>query len=184
MKYYGCPPSTKDAIGLGNVDNTSDADKPISIAGMAANSTGVKTGGVLSIGAGGAGVATTFTIASGVGMVVDNTTTPATLINVSWAAQTNVAVTNIATQPLTFVAIDSSGTVIQQATDFNGTDHRQYIVIGTVVHTNLTTVTAVNQAQHLAISPQSIGIHRALALTVSIFAYASGFNLLGHNQTH
>ena len=142
MKYYGCPGS-------------SDADRPISIAGMAANSTGLKTGGVFSIGAGGAGVATTFTIASGVGMVVDNTTTPATLIDVSWAAQTNVAVTNIATQPLTFVAINSSGAIIQQAADFSGTDHRQYIVIGTVVHTNLTTVTAVNQAQHLAISPQS-----------------------------
>ena len=172
MKYYGCPPSTKDAIGLGNVDNTSDADKPISIAGMAANSTGVKTGGVLSIGAGGAGVATTFTIASGVGMVVDNTTTPATLINVSWAAQTNVAVTNIATQPLTFVAIDSSGTVIQQATDFNGTDHRQYIVIGTVVHTNLTNVTAVNQAQHLAISPQS--------QLSDLFQSLAGFNISGN----
>ena len=145
----------KTAVGLANVDNTSDANKPISIAGMAAHSTGVKTGGVLSIGTGGAGVATTFTIASGVGMVVDNTTIPATLINVSWAAQTNVAVTNIATHPLTFIALNSSGTVIQQATDFSGTDHRQYIVIGIVVHTNLTTVTAVNQAQHLSISPQS-----------------------------
>jgi len=145
----------KTAVGLPNADNTSDANKPISLAGMAANSTGIKTGGVLSIGTGGAGVATTFTIASGVGMVVDNTTIPATLVNVSWSAKTNVAVTNIATQVLTFVAIDSSGNVIQQATDFNSTDHRQYIVIGTVIHTNLTTVTAVNQGHHLAISPQS-----------------------------
>lgn len=162
----------KALVGLSNVDNTSDANKPISIAGMASNSTGVKTGGVISIGTGGAGVATTFTIASGVGMVVDNTTIPATLINVSWSAKTDVVVTNIGTQPLTFVAIDSAGNVIQQATDFSGLEHRLYIVIGSVIHTNLTTVTAVNQAQHLAISPQ--------AQLNDLFQSLAGFNITGN----
>jgi hypothetical protein len=162
----------KALIGLSNVDNTSDANKPISIAGMAAHSTGIKTGGVVSIGTGGAGVATTFTIASGVGMVVDNTVTPATLVNVTWSAKTDVAVTNIGTQPLTFVAIDSSGNVVQQATDFSGALHRQYIVIGTIIHTNLTTVTAVNQGQHLAISPQ--------AQLNDLFQSLAGFNITGN----
>jgi hypothetical protein len=146
---------TSTMVGLGNVDNTSDANKSISIAGYSANSTGVKTGGVLSIGTGGAGVATSFTIALGAGMIVDNTVIPATLSQISWSAKTDVEVTNIGTQPLTFVAIDSGGNVIQQATDFTDAQHRQYIVIGSVIHTNSTTVTAVNQAQHLAISPQS-----------------------------
>lgn len=161
-----------DQSSVSNVDNTSDANKPVSIAGMASNSTGVKTGGVLSIGTGGAGVATTFTIASGVGVVVDNTTIPATLINVSWSAKTDVAVTNIGTQPLTFIAIDSSGNVIQQATDFNGLEHRLYMVIGSVIHTNLTTVTAVNQGQHLAISPQ--------AQLNDLFQSLAGFNITGN----
>ena len=122
---------------------------------LSSQSTGLKTGGVLSIGTGGAGVATSFTIALGVGLIVDNTIIPATMSEISWSAKTDVAVTNIGTQPLTFVAIDPSGNVIQQATDFTDAQHRQYIVIGSVIHTNLTTVTAVNQAQHLAISPQS-----------------------------
>jgi len=162
----------KTLVGLDNVDNTSDANKPISIAQMASNSTGVKTGGVLSIGTGGAGVATTFTIASGEGLVVDNTVNPATLLTVTWSSQTNISVTNIGTQPLTFVAIDSSGNVIQQATDFNGLQHRQYIVIGTVIHTNLTTVTAVNQGQHLSISPQS--------QLNDLFQSLAGFNISGN----
>jgi hypothetical protein len=161
-----------DQSSISNIDNTSDANKPISIAGMASHSTGVKTGGVVSIGTGGAGVATTFTIASGVGMVVDNTVTPATLVNVSWSAKTDVAVTNIGTQPITFVAIDSSGNVVQQATDFSGALHRQYIVIGTIIHTNLTTVTAVNQGQHLAISPQ--------AQLNDLFQSLAGFNITGN----
>jgi len=162
----------KTLVGLPNVDNTSDANKPISIAQMASNSTGVKTGGVLSIGTGGAGVATTFTIADGVGMIVDNTVIPATLIPVTWTGKTNIAVTNIGTQALTFVAIDSNGNVIQQATDFSGSQHRQYIVIGTVIHTNLTTVTAVNQGQHLAISPMS--------QLNDLFQSLAGFNVSGN----
>lgn len=162
-------------IGLGNVDNTSDANKPISVADMAAHSTGLKTGGVLSIGVGGAGVATTFTIASGVGLIVDNTLSTATLSTVTFGAKTNVAVTNIGTQPLTFVAIDSSGNVVQQATDFTSEQHRLYIVIGSIIHTNLTTVTAVNQGQHLAISPisQLNDLVQALA----------GFNVSGNVVT-
>jgi hypothetical protein len=171
---------TKTQVGLSNVDNTSDANKPISISGMAAHSTGLKTGGVLSIGTGGAGVATTFTIALGVGLFVDNTVIPATLSEVSWTAKTDVAVTNIGTQALTFVAIDSSGNVIQQATDFTDAQHRQYIVIGSVIHTNLTTVTAVNQAQHLAISPQSQ--LNDLMQAISVFNYSGNiFSANGAN---
>lgn len=126
-----------------------------SLLATSSQSTGLKTGAILSIGTGGAGVATSFTIALGVGLIVDNTVIPATISEISWSAKTDVAVTNIGTQPLTFVAIDSGGNVIQQATDFTDVQHRQYIVIGSVIHTNLTTVTAVNQSQHLAISPQS-----------------------------
>jgi hypothetical protein len=162
----------KTLVGLPNVDNTSDLNKPISTAQMTSNSTGIKTGGVLSIGTGGAGVATTFTIAAGVGLVVDNTVTPATLTTVTWSAKTDVAVTNIGTQPLTFIAIDASGNVIQQATDFTGLYHRQYIVIGSVIHTNLTTVTSVNQGQHLAISPQS--------QLNDLFQSLAGFNISGN----
>jgi hypothetical protein len=113
-------------------------------------STGIFTGGGLSIGTGGAGVATTFTIAAGTGQIVDNTVNPTTVTSVSWITKTDVAVTNILTQLVTFVAIDSGGNVIQSATDFTPVQMREYIVIGVVVHSNLTTVNAVNQAQIVA----------------------------------
>lgn len=118
-----------------------------------ASGTGVVTGGTLSIGTGGAGVATTFTIAAGTGQIVDNTVDPPTVTNVSWVAQTNVAVTNLLTQLVTFVAIDSGGNVVQSATDFTPAQQREYIVIGVVVHSNQTTVNAVNQTQVVAYAP-------------------------------
>lgn len=111
---------------------------------------GVLTGGVLSIGTGGAGVATTFTIASGTGVIANNAVDPTTVTSVSWTAKTDVAVTDILTQLVTFVAIDSNGDVIQSATDFTPEQMRQYIVIGVVVHSNQTTVNAVNQAHVVA----------------------------------
>lgn len=110
-------------------------------------STGILTGGGLSIGTGGAGVATTFTIAAGTGRVVDPTTNPPTVTDVTWSAKTNVAVTNIATQLVTFVAIDSAGNVQQSATIWTPAQNRDYIAIGVVVHSNQTTVNAVNQGQ-------------------------------------
>lgn len=113
-------------------------------------SSGVLTGGVLSIGTGGAGVATTFSITAGTGQIVDNTVNPTTVTAVSWTAQINVAVTNILTNLVTFVAIDSGGNVIQSTTDFTPVQMREYIVIGVVVHSNQTTVNAINQAQIVA----------------------------------
>jgi hypothetical protein len=113
-------------------------------------STGVITGGVLSIGTGGAGVATTFSITSGTGQIVDNTVSPNTVTAVTWTTKTDVAVTNLLTNLVTFIAIDSGGNVIQSTTDFTPAQMREYIVLGIVVHSNLTTVNAVNQAQIVA----------------------------------
>lgn len=147
-------------------------DYTLSASDVASNSTGILYGGVLSIGTGGAGVATTFTIALGNGLIVDNITNPGTSTPISWTAKTNVTVTNIGTQPLTFVAIDSGGNVIQSAVDFSETLHRQYIVIGTVIHTNLATVTAVNQGHHIASS--------GVAQLNDVMQSLGGFNVSGN----
>tara|TARA_R110000868_G_scaffold40068_1_gene138872 strand:- start:540 stop:2723 length:2184 start_codon:yes stop_codon:yes gene_type:complete len=132
------------------VDAVNDEFSAISTDTSLLKSTGILTGGVISIGSGGAGVATTFSITAGTGTVVDNTVNPTTVTDVTWTVKTNVAVTNILTQLVTFIAIDSGGNVIQSATDFTPSQMRQYIVIGVVVHSNLTTVNAVNQAQIVA----------------------------------
>lgn len=127
-------------------------DDIVSSSGTSSGS-GILTGGGLSIGTGGAGVATTFTIAAGTGQIVDNTVNPFTVTPISWTAKTDVATTNILTQLVTFVAIDSGGNVVQSATDFTPTQQRENIVIGVVVHSNQTTVNAVNQTQVVAYAP-------------------------------
>lgn len=110
--------------------------------------TGLVDGGVLTIGTGGAGVATTFTISDGYGYVLD-TSTPGspTLNKVSWTGKTDISVTNIATQLITFVCINSAGTVIQSASEWGPSEYRSCIIIGVVVHVNNTTVDAVNNRQ-------------------------------------
>ena len=134
---------------IGNTSGTNTGDQKL------VESTGIITGGALSIGTGGAGVATTFTIAAGTGQIVDSTVSPPTITSISWSQKTDVAVTNILTQLVTFVAIDSGGNVIQSATDFTPQQYREYISIGVVVHSNQTTVNAINQAQTVAYAPIS-----------------------------
>ena len=140
-------------------------------------STGIITGGELSIGTGGAGVATTFTIAAGTGIVVDPTTNPPTVTAVTWAAQTDVAVTNIATQLVTFVAIDSSGNVQQQATLWTPQELRDYIIIGVVVHSNQTVVNAVNQS-HAPLQSQG---NQYVDLTLSLGTFNVEGNVFSAN---
>ena len=136
----------RTTLGLGTLATQSGAFS-------VSQSSGVLTGGTLSIGTGGAGVATTFTIAAGTGQIVDNTVDPSTVTAVSWSAKTDVAVTNILTQLVTFVAIDGSGNVVQSATDWTPVQQREYVVIGVAVHSNQTTVNAVNQTQVVAYAP-------------------------------
>jgi hypothetical protein len=147
-------------------------------------STGVLTGGVLSIGTGGAGVATKFTIASGTGQVVDNTVNPTIVNSFSWSQFTDVTITNLATQTITYVAIDYNGgtpQVVQSTTDWTPAQFRQYIEIGVVVHANYTVVNAVNQMQSVAYNPlnQLQDLNYALAgfnISGNIFS-ANGANL-------
>jgi hypothetical protein len=116
------------------------------------SSTGIITGGVLSVGTGGAGVATTFNISDGTGQVVTNAgvKTP-----VSWSGLTDLSLTYLATNLITFVGINSVGTVVQQTTPFTPTQSRTIIVLGVVVHVNFTNVDTVNNEQHIAYNVMS-----------------------------
>ncbi|CAB5228107.1 hypothetical protein UFOVP1531_1 [uncultured Caudovirales phage] len=129
--------AVRTTLGLGNYNTV--------------NSTGVLTGGVLSIGS----PTTTFSISDGTGVVVDNTAGTPTVTPVSWTGKTNVAATYVATNLVSYVAINSSGTVIQSATPFTNTQHRDYINLGSLVHVNLTNLDAVNNFQEVAISPNN-----------------------------
>lgn len=115
-------------------------------------STGVLTGGVLSVGTGGPGVATTFNISDGTGQVVDYT---GSKVDVSWSGLTDVSLTYLATNLISFIAINSAGAVVQSATKFTPQQARQYIVLGVVVHVNFTNVDTVNNEQKISYNAMS-----------------------------
>lgn len=114
-------------------------------------STGLTDGGVLAVGAGGPGVATTFTITDGFGYVVDTTTTPGTptRTRVAWSSLGEIAVTALGgSNVLTYVCINSAGSVIQKTTSWTPDEFRTCIILGVIVHVDpFTTVTTVNQEQ-------------------------------------
>ena len=109
----------------------------------ASSSTGLFSGGELSIN----GVDNAkFDLSDGTGIVVDNWTDPANpiLYKVSWSGLTSQTVTNIATQPVTYVGIDKDGIIIQSSSPFSNSEKRDYIDLGVLVHTNNTNITVVN----------------------------------------
>jgi hypothetical protein len=110
--------------------------------------TGVSEGGILAIGV----PNTTFSISDGFGFIVDSFTTPdePTITRVEWSGLTNIPVTAIGAQLVTFVSIDSAGTVLQQGTRWTQDQYRDEIIIGAILHPDLATVTGVSDEQHPA----------------------------------
>jgi hypothetical protein len=103
--------------------------------------TGVKDGGFLS-----PNVTTTlFDISDGFGYVVDSFTDPENPIvtKVVWSGLTALTPTHIAGNDLSSIAINSSGTVIQQIGTFTEEQSRDLIVLGTLVHIDNVNVTDV-----------------------------------------
>jgi hypothetical protein len=127
-------------VGAGS-DNTSWSSL-VQPPAFATDSTGVITGGLLSIGA----PTSTFSISDGSGFVVDNTTVPGTPTRtlVTWSGETNLAVTDIATQLITYVSIDSAGTVIQRGTIWTRQQQRDEILLGVLVHVDNLVVNAID----------------------------------------
>lgn len=125
----------------------------VEIVGFTNRSTGLISGGVLSIGT----PNNTFSISDGKGVILDHTTVPGipTDTAVSWAGKTNIAVTNIGTQLITYVCIDAGGNVLQESTKPSAAKIRSCIHLGVIVHVNGSTVNAVNQSQLVAIAPVS-----------------------------
>lgn len=101
-------------------------------------SMGLATGGQLTINAD----PTKFDISAGNGFIVDNYTDPNNPIihNVAWSAKLAQTVTNLATSTVTYVFLDTSGTVIQTTVEPTPAQHRQYLFLGQLGHTNLTSI--------------------------------------------
>jgi hypothetical protein len=102
--------------------------------------------GILSVGTGGPGVATTFSITDGSGQ----TESSGNVTTVSWSGLTDIVITNLASALISFISIDSGGSVIQRTTRWSPAQARAEIVLGVVVHVNKITVDTVNQEQSVA----------------------------------
>ncbi len=88
---------------------------------------------------------TQVTIAPGTAIFVDFSDPAAPLQTQLDYAGANVTITGIAIQLLTYLAINSAGTILQQSTPFTAVQRRSVVPLGTAVHTNFTSVqTTVN----------------------------------------
>lgn len=98
-----------------------------------ASSTGLVKGGVISINADPA----KFNLSAGAGEIVDLTDPDNPVVTpVSWSAYTAQTVTNLATQEVTYILINSSGAIVQQATYPTPIERRDMIFVGRLNHSN------------------------------------------------
>ena len=129
------------------------------------NSTGLVTGGVLSINAD----TTKFNISAGFGFVVDNVTDPfnPTGVKVTWDAFTAIVPNFIATAASTQIGMDANGNVIQQVAAFTAQELRDtYIKLGGISHLDNINVDGAFAVTNPMYSPAS---------TISELSSALGF---------
>lgn len=134
-----------------NPDLSSYATKTAFNPGLVPLSTGVVSGGGLSINA---GDSTKLDIAAGVGLVVDNSAYPPSIQVIEWTAKTAVTITNLLTAPSTDIAINSSGEVVQQAT-FGANELRSLIFLGGVDHDGNT---QINNTFNVQVPSYGVGL--------------------------
>lgn len=104
-------------------------------------STGLIKNGLISAN----GDPTKFNITAGIGIIsnFDDPENPTSAI-VNFPAFTGITPTHLLTGTITYVAINNSATVVMQATPFTPEQRRSLIVLGAVVHSNLTTINVIN----------------------------------------
>jgi len=138
-------------------------------------STGLLTGGDITIAS-----STTVDIAAGTGQVVD-ASDPAgiTRTQVAWAAKTGVPITNVATQPTTFLALDAAGSVVEYAEFPNNGDLRGTIIIGSAVHAGgvITSVSQLTAVRPFQLGPTLTDLVDALGV-VKLLDPAGAANLV------
>jgi len=104
-------------------------------------STGLIKNGLISAN----GDPTKFNITAGIGIIsnFDDPENPtSTLVN--FTAFTGITPTYLLTGTITYVAINDVAAVVMQATPFTPEQRRSLIVLGAVIHSNLTTINVIN----------------------------------------
>lgn len=159
LTAFGILPSTVDELRIYRVGGGSQADffldnieiqeipTIINVVNSTSASTGLLTGGVLSVAS-----AITYDISDGTGQVV---TSAGEITNVSWVGLTGLTPLIGGSNLITFVGITELGAVVIQSAPFTPTQSRTIIFLGVVVHVNTTTIDAVNNEQQIAFNPFS-----------------------------
>lgn len=164
---------TKSQVGLGNVDNTSDLDKPVSNA-TATEIQAIHNGlitqtAILSING---GDSSKFDVAAGEAIINGS--------YVSWSASAANTVTNLATATRTYVFIDSNGSILQSTTAPTAQTIRTRLYLGQLGHTNNTTVNSASNTPSVWKNPddQLRDLLRALGV------YSVSGNNVSYNGTN
>jgi len=125
---------------------------PATIGSSRIESSGLITGGVLSIGT----PTSTFSYTRVRGIVVDRTDPNAPVYTVvDSPAMTNVAVTNLASADTSYLMVNSAGTLLQQTTPATAAQRRSNIVLGRLAHGSRTSITATAATVTPATAPNS-----------------------------
>jgi hypothetical protein len=158
--------SVDDTIAATHLNTVStivkrDASGDVAVSSITANnlndngarfSTGVISGGLLTING---GDNTKFDISDGVGVIVDHSTTPYSLTNVTWTGQIGLSITYLATNLISFISIDINGDVLQSAIRPTVSSQRDNIFLGVLVHVNKTNLDTTNDEQSFCSGPFS-----------------------------
>jgi hypothetical protein len=113
---------------------------------------GLLYGGVLSINA---GLTSTFNMSAGSGIIVSlNATTGSapdpTVTPVSWNAATGITLSGLTAQDITYVAMSSTGSIVQYSTPFTNSIYESHIPIGALIHPTRSYISFAKSYPHVA----------------------------------
>ena len=96
-----------------------------------------------------------FDLGAVVGYIMDVTVDPSLpkLLKIEKDAETAITITNLATDSYTYVAIDKDKNIIQKTSPFTGSENRNYLILGRIVHPNNTTINYVENEVNPVFSP-------------------------------
>ena len=135
-------------------------------------STGLLKNGLISINVD----ITKFNITAGIGIITnfDNPEVPTSDI-INFGPFTGITPAYLTTSNITYLAVNSSGTLIQQSSEFTTPQRRDLVLLGAVIHSNLTSINVVNNIS----APTNAGINQLHDL----MNYVGPLNLTGNKYT-
>lgn len=101
--------------------------------------------------------ATTFNVGIVKAWFIDNDSNPSspTKQYVEFPATTGNSLVNLSGQNVTYIGVNSGGTIIQQSTPYHSNQTREIIPLGVIVHSNRIFINAVNNQPIVALSPSN-----------------------------